>query len=293
MHTNEERTALSLFIGSLVLPLLLALFFSAAEGFTHNISPVLLSIGPLELRFYGLVYFAGYVSIYLLLHFQIKTGKLAVHRDTLEPLVLLMIFSMLLGARLFEVLLYDPGYYFSEPARILRIWEGGLSFHGALAGITAACAVYARWQKISLFALTDKLVIPVFLFLFLGRFANFVNGELYGAVTTLPWGVKFPDAAGLRHPTQIYESLKNLILAAGANWLRTRSPQTGTLSAFFLIGYGSLRFLIEFLKNYGEYSYKTLISVPGLNIAQLLCLVMAGTGCWILYRNSKTKKTAE
>lgn len=291
MHLNERQTAFSLFLGALFLPALLAAVFSTAHGFTHRISPVLLSLGPLELRFYGLVYFTGYITIYLMLHFLVKSGRIPVPRDTLEPLVLLMIFSMLLGARLFEVLIYDPAYYFSQPSRMLRLWEGGLSFHGALAGITAACAVYARWQKINLFTLTDRLVIPVFFFLFLGRFANFVNGELYGAVTALPWGVKFPDAAGLRHPTQIYEALKNLLLAAGANWLRTFQPPRGVLSGFFLTGYGILRFLIEFLKNYGEYKYKTLISIPGLNIAQILCLLMAAAGAAIMIKAYRKRET--
>jgi len=137
--------------------------------------------------------------------------------------------------------------------------------------------LYSRKKKIHSLDLTDALSLPAAFFLSLGRGANFINGELYGIITDLPWGVKFRGVDGFRHPTQIYEALKNLYLFSGLYWFSSKKPPRGTLTFLFLSGYGLLRFLLEFLKNYNQYGYRTL-ETPALNMAQLLCLLMCIAG---------------
>lgn len=264
--------------GTLAIAALVALIAAANGPFVHDISPVLLSLGPLNIRYYGLVYMVGFLLVFYLLRRAARNKTLALGEDALERFVLLLIAGVVVGARLFEVLIYNPGHYLSNPLEILQVWKGGLSFHGGLAGVLFVTWLFSRKQgRPTFFTLTDMLVLPALAMLAFGRLANFINGELYGGVTDAAWGVRFHGAEGYRHPTQIYESFKNALSFGILFFIHSFRPRTGVLTSAFLIAYGSFRFVIEFFKDYGEYGYKTL-SLDALNVAHLLCLIMIVVG---------------
>ena len=280
MDRKTIRGALPL-AATLLFTLTLFILFSRSSGWIHNIDPVMVQFrifgAEIVFRYYGLVYFLGFTAIYTTLAVARAKGTIDLGQDQVEVFVFLGFLGMIAGARFFEVLFYDPGRYISNPLDILKIWEGGLSFHGALVGVAVTAWLYSRKKKIHFLELTDLLTLPASFFLALGRGANFINGELYGTITDLPWGVKFSGADGFRHPTQIYEALKNLYLFSFLYLCKSRKPRRGFLTFLFLIGYGGMRFTIEFLKNYNQYGYTTL-ETPALNMAQLLCLAMVVTG---------------
>lgn len=264
---------------TLFLILGLWIIFSTADRFTHNINPVLLDLGFAQIRYYGLVYVLGFLAVYMVLRRAIRRGELPMKEDQLESMILYCVLGVVVGARLFEVLIYNPGYYLRNPLEIIMLNKGGLSFHGALAGVIVTMLVFTRNKPIPFLQLTDQLVLPLAIVLALGRFANFINGELYGVETTLPWGVKFKDSLTYHHPTQIYESLKNLIMFGILYFMRSFRPRPGILSYTFLIAYGGMRFLIEYLKRYDRYGYPHSDNLLlGMDTAQLLCLVMVLAG---------------
>lgn len=281
--------------GALVIAALIALIAAANGPFIHDISPILFSIGPLSIRYYGLVYMIGFLLVFYLLGRAARNNKLALNEDELERFVLLLIAGVVIGARLFEVLIYNPAYYFSNPLEIVQVWKGGLSFHGGLAGVLFVTWLFSRKPgRPTFFVLTDMLVLPALAMLVFGRLANFINGELYGGVTDAAWGVKFYGADGYRHPTQIYESFKNAFSFGILYFIHSFRPRSGIMTSAFLIAYGSFRFVIEFFKDYGEYGYKTF-SLDRLNIAHLLCFVMitAGiTGLVLIQRRAARKQKA-
>jgi len=280
MNKSNCKAALP-FSLTVTLTIVLYAVFSSASGIIHNIDPVMLQFKipgiEISFRYYGLVYLLGFLALYGTLALKRTRGELLPGPDQVEIFVFLGFLSIIVGARLFEVLFYDIHRYLQQPVNILKIWEGGLSFHGALAGMALTAWLYSRKKKIHSLDLTDALSLPAAFFLSLGRGANFINGELYGIITDLPWGVKFRGVDGFRHPTQIYEALKNLYLFSGLYWFSSKKPPRGTLTFLFLSGYGLLRFLLEFLKNYNQYGYRTL-ETPALNMAQLLCLLMCIAG---------------
>ncbi|MFH1505431.1 MAG: prolipoprotein diacylglyceryl transferase [archaeon] len=253
--------------------------------FIHTIDPTLFSLGPFPVRFYGIVYAVGFLFMYFYLYQAAKKGKI----KNLKPvdvdwLVIFLIIGVLVGARFFEVVVYNPGYYWQYPLDILKIWQGGLSFHGALLGVFILTWLYSRKRDINLFEILDVAVIPLTIFLFLGRIANFVNGELWGTVTNVPWCVKFQGVEGCRHPSQIYESLKNLglffILFFTSKHKKDRKP--GFIFWLFVLLYGIFRFVITFLRFDDLYW--------GLSKGQWLCVVMIILGAYMLYRMKKQKE---
>ena len=169
--------------------------------------------------------------------------------------------------RLFEIVCYDITYYIQYPSRVFAVWQGGLSFHGGLVGAVIVGLLYSKYKKIKFYELADILVFPAAIGLCFGRFANFINGELWGKITNLPWCVKFKRAEGCRHPTQIYESFKNALIFFILLFIRSFKPRKGFLFWHFILLYGIIRFLIEFLKPVGWY-------LLNLNTGQWLCLIM-------------------
>ena len=213
--------------------------------FINNINPVALQLGPLEIRWYGIIYALGFLFAYYYVKHALAKKKIMFDVDTFFISVIL---GNLIGARLFEVFFYNPAYYFANPTEIIAVWKGGLSFHGGLLGGFLASFWFCKKQKISWKIIADILAIPLAIGLGFGRIANFINGELYGYPTSLPWGADFGDGV-FRHPTQLYESLKNFLIAGiltAVNARKKLSP--GILFILFMILYGSVRFFIEFLK---------------------------------------------
>jgi phosphatidylglycerol:prolipoprotein diacylglycerol transferase len=244
--------------------------------FVHAIDPVLVQLGPLAIRWYGLLYALGFILTYLWVRKAIRQGRLPMTEDQLDVFALVGIAAVVLGARLFEAVFYAPGYYLANPWKVLAVWEGGLSFHGGLVGILLAGAWFMRKHGIRFLQAADVFVIPIAFAQALGRVGNFINGELPGRLTSLPWGVQFPRHEGFRHPSQLYEAGYNLIITAVLLVLWRRQPREGRIFAWFLLLYGVFRFLVEFLKEMQLYG--------PLTMGQWLTLPMLGAGAWLLLR---------
>ncbi len=216
-----------------------------------NIDPVLISIGPLQIRWYGLMYIMGFLASYLLVQFQLSRQKSPLlSKEQVLDLYFYLILGLILGARLGYCLFYNLRVYIQHPLEILAVWHGGMSFHGGLVGVLAASWVYCRKNKISLLDLGDLIIVTAPIGLGLGRMANFINGELFGRVTTVPWGMVFPQGGPLpRHPSQLYEAaLEGIVLFILLWTKKDHKPFSGALIARFLILYGAFRILVEFFR---------------------------------------------
>ena len=181
--------------------------------FYHNINPVLVSLGPFDIRYYGLVYAVGFLVSYFLLRWIAKKGKINnLTSDRADILILYLILGAVIGARVLLFVFYYPATFITNPLEVLMIWNGGMSFHGGLIGAAGAGLLFCRKYKVSFYQLGDFLVLPLAFFLFIGRIANYINGELVGTMTSAPWCVVFRGYEGCRHPSQLYEALKNLAI---------------------------------------------------------------------------------
>lgn len=219
----------------------------------QNLDPVALSLGPLVVRWYGLAYVAGFALAAFIIYRIARRWRLGLTMDDLLTLMICAIVGVVVGGRLGYVLFYGDGYYFAHPLEIFAFNQGGMSFHGGLAGLLAGGAVAARLTEIPFLTLADLGAIAAPLGLFFGRCANFVNGELWGAPTDWPIGVVFGGAAGMmpRHPSQLYEAvLEGLVIFCVLFALSRKMPPRprGTFVGAFLLLYGVFRFLIEFVR---------------------------------------------
>ncbi len=229
--------------------------------------------GPIALRWYSLMYMIGYLlGAYLLKKLSLK-GYLKIAPYQIERYVFYLLIGMLLGARLAYVFIYNWDYYQNHLGEIHQVWSGGLSFHGAIVGMTLATLLFAKKYKLHFFHLSDCAVLCGSPGLFLGRIGNFINGELYGRVTESPLGMVFPLGGPLpRHPSQLYEGLGEGLFLAALLWiLLPRVKRYGILTGVFLMGYGVVRFIVEFFRQpdaqLGYY-------FGGLTMGQILCLIM-------------------
>jgi phosphatidylglycerol:prolipoprotein diacylglycerol transferase len=256
--------------------------------------PVAFSLGPVAVRWYGLMYLVGFVAFMLLgrvrAHRQVLSGWLP--RDV-DDLLFYGVLGVILGGRLGQVLFFEPGYYFAHPEKILAVWEGGMSFHGGFLGVLAAMAWYARKTERRFLEVTDFIAPLVPLGLAAGRIGNFINGELWGrpADPALPWAMIFPQVDGVaRHPSQLYQAgLEGLALFA-ILWLYAgRDRPRGAVSAVFLIGYGVFRFAAEFFRNPDEGIFGRLTF--GISMGQWLSLpmILGGIGM-LLWAHRRLRK---
>ena len=221
-----------------------------------HIPPVILSIGPLALRWYGVMYVVGYFVGYQLALGRIRRGASALTQKDLDALIGYLVVGMLIGARLIYVLVYDFSSYRAHPWQVFAVWTGGLSFHGAILGMAIATALFVQRHRLAYLAVTDTVALAGTPGLFFGRIGNFINGELYGRPSSVPWAMVFPsDPLHVpRHPSQLYEALAEGIVLALALWLLDRRAHArrwywpGLLTGAFLIGYAMLRFLLEFTR---------------------------------------------
>jgi phosphatidylglycerol:prolipoprotein diacylglycerol transferase len=252
-----------------------------------HISPVIVAIGPLALRWYGLMYLVGYVVGYRIVAARIRRGAGVLTLGQLDALVGYLVVGMLIGARLVYALVYNPREYQAHPWEVLALWRGGLSFHGAILGMAAACVVFARRHRLPFLAVTDTVALAGTPGLFFGRLGNFINGELYGRPSNVPWAMVFPtDPLHVpRHPSQLYEALaEGVVLAAALWWLDRRAHaggwyREGLITGAFLVGYALLRFMLEFTRQpdaqlglvLGPFSMGQLLS-SGMLVVGLLVL---------------------
>jgi phosphatidylglycerol---prolipoprotein diacylglyceryl transferase len=220
-----------------------------------QIDPVIISVGPLQVRWYGLMYVLGFAASIMLVKYQIKKlgfKELAAHFENLN---LILIISLVLGGRLGYVLFYNLPYYLSHPGEIMATWRGGMSFHGAMLGVIIGGVVFCRIKKLDFWRAADFYAVTIPIGLGLGRLGNFINGELYGRVTDVPWGMVFPGGGPLpRHPSQLYESFFEGLILFLILWIlkeKQKPPSSwpsGFMTGLFLILYGFFRIGIEFFR---------------------------------------------
>ena len=247
--------------------------------------PVAFSVGPLVVRWYALAYIAGILIAWRYVLSLTRRPPALVSPTQVEDMVTWGTLGVILGGRLGQVLLWDPDYYFAHPIDILKVWEGGMAFHGGLLGVILAMFIYARREGISFFALADPIAAATPVGLGLGRLANFVNGELWGRATDVPWAVVFPHVDQLpRHPSQLYEALgEGLILFVILFLLARRESirrRLGLLSGVFLIGYALARMAVE---NFREPETLTA-SLGPTTWGQWLSLPMLAYGLYLVWR---------
>jgi phosphatidylglycerol---prolipoprotein diacylglyceryl transferase len=244
-----------------------------------DINPIAFSIGPLAVRWYGLMYLLAFGSCWWLGRRRIDRGVAPVSRAQFDDMLFLGVLGVILGGRLGYVLFYKPAYYAAHPLEVFAVWQGGMSFHGGLLGVMLAMVLAARRHRIDWLRLMDFVAPLVPLGLAAGRLGNFINGELWGRVTDLPWGMVFRSAGDApRHPSQLYQfALEGLALFVLLWWFSSKPRPRGQVSALFLIGYGVLRFIAEFGREPDAYlGYLAL----GLTMGQWLCvpMILAGVG---------------
>jgi phosphatidylglycerol:prolipoprotein diacylglycerol transferase len=252
--------------------------------------PIALQLGPLAVRWYGLMYVAAFLAFILLgrRHAR-RRPELGWSQGDLDDLLFFGILGVIIGGRLGEVIFFQPGYYLSHPAEIVAVWKGGMSFHGGFIGVLVALWWFARKTGRSFLQVGDFVAPLVPLGLMFGRIGNFINGELWGRVASpeLPWAMAFPQVDGLaRHPSQLYQAAGEGLLLFAVLWLYAAKPrQLGQVSGVFLAGYGLLRFLAEFFRTPDPGIFGVLSL--GLSTAQWLCIPMFLAGAWLLGRHHR------
>ncbi len=215
-----------------------------------NISPIALQIGPLAVRWYGLMYLIGILLGWWLLVIRSRDDYYDFTSDQISDLIFYVALGVVLGGRLGYILFYDTAVIWQSPLTIFKIWQGGMSFHGGFLGVLAACWLFGRKYHKPFMAIMDFIAPVVPIGLGAGRMGNFINGELWGRVTNVPWGMIFPTGGPfVRHPSQLYEALlEGVVLFCVLWWYSGRKPPRMAVSAVFLIGYGSARIFCEFFR---------------------------------------------
>ena len=215
--------------------------------------PVAIQLGPLAIHWYGLMYLVGFGLFLWLGHVRIKQQPdCGWNGKDLDDFLTWAVLGVIVGGRLGEVLFYQPGYYLAHPAEILMVWKGGMSFHGGFIGVLAAMLLFARRKGVSFWQISDFVAPLVPTGLAAGRIGNFINGELWGRIAShdLPWAMIFPHVDAMpRHPSQLYQAALEGLALFVILWLfSARRRPLGQVSAVFLIGYGSFRFIAEFFR---------------------------------------------
>jgi phosphatidylglycerol:prolipoprotein diacylglycerol transferase len=217
---------------------------------TVNIDPILIELGPIRVSWYGLMYIFGFFASFLLVRYQMKRKDFGVSKLDVENLYFYLILGLIIGARLGYVLFYDLKMYLKDPLEIFAIWHGGMSFHGGLIGVLIVAILFSWKNKKPFWKIVDLVIVTAPIGLGLGRIGNFINGELYGRVTQVPWGMVFPKGGPLpRHPSQLYESaLEGGALFLILWFLKDKKVPDGGLLALFLSVYGIFRFFVELFR---------------------------------------------
>lgn len=248
-----------------------------------RIDPVFLHIGPLQLRWYGLMYVLAFIATYFVIRSETRRKALSLNDDDVADLVFYGAMGVVLGGRFGYIIFYNLEFYLANPLKLLAVWEGGMSFHGGFLGVIAAFLIYARRKKIPFWTLIDMAALCAPIGLGLGRLGNFINGELYGRVTDVPWGMVFPGGGELpRHPSQLYEAfLEGLLLFFIVRLVSRRYLATGVAGWSFVAGYGLFRFIVEFFR---QPDAQMGIFLGLFSMGQILSLPMFLLGSFMAFR---------
>lgn len=254
-----------------------------------QIDPVIFSLGPFHVRWYGLMYVLGFTASYYLVRHQLRQFRPARLEENFENLNVLLILAVIVGGRLGYVLFYNLGYYLDNPLEIPATWSGGMSFHGACLTLIVVGFLYCRRKGVDFWQAADLYTATIPIGIGLGRIGNFINGELFGRVTAMPWGMVFPGGGpSPRHPSQLYEAvLEGLLLfvllwsVRHKPWQQVRSWPHGSILALFLAGYGCMRIIAEMFR---EPDPQVGFLFDLLTMGQLLSMAMvaAGATIWLL-----------
>jgi len=254
-----------------------------------EIDPVAFELGPFAVHWYGLMYIFGFGSAWLLGRWRVKRGLTQVTLVDFEDMLFLAMLGAVLGGRIGYTLFYQPGYYLQHPLEILFLWQGGMSFHGGLLGVVLSLWLFAIRKQYRFLELGDLVAPLVPLGLAAGRLGNFINGELWGRPTNLPWAMVFPSARdGIgRHPSQLYQfALEGILLFVVVWWFASKPRATGQVSAVFLVGYGVFRFVAEFGREPDAFLG---LLFANLSMGQWLCIPMVLIGVWLYSFVSKAR----
>lgn len=258
-----------------------------------RIPPDIISFGPFHLRWYAMMYLVGYLVGYRLVLVRIRRGISALTQKQLDDLLPYLVVGMIVGARLVYVFVYDFPTYRAHPLSAFAIWSGGLSFHGAIIGMAIGTILFARWHRLPFLAVADTIAVAGTPGLFFGRLGNFINGELYGRPSNVPWAMVFPDDRLHlpRHPSQLYEAFAEGIVLFLVVWTLDRVAHrrgwywNGLLTGAFLVGYAILRFLLEFTRQPDSDLGFILFGV--FTMGQLLSTLMLLAGVILLLASRK------
>lgn len=248
---------------------------------TASFDPVAFTIGSLSVRWYGLMYVVGFLLGWFL--GRQRAARFGWEPRDVDDLVTLSMLGCVLGGRLGYIIFYDLPVYLADPSEILRFWNGGMSFHGAAIGLSLAFLYFGRTRKKRFIDIADFITPLIPPGLFFGRIGNFINGELWGKVTTAPWGVIFPHAGPYpRHPSQLYEAfLEGVVLFVLLMWFSARPRRRGQIAGLFAMGYGISRFCVEFVRMPDvQLGY---LAMQWLTMGQLLSLPLIAIGCWLFF----------
>ncbi|BCV41817.1 prolipoprotein diacylglyceryl transferase [Shewanella algae] len=259
-----------------------------------NIDPVIVSFGPFELfgqtfepalRWYGFMYLLGFLAAMILLNRMADRSKGGWSREQVSDLLFYAFLGVILGGRIGYVLVYHLDFFIADPLYLFKISEGGMSFHGGLMGVILAMLYIAWKQKRSFFAVADMVAPVVPIGLGAGRLGNFINGELWGRVTDVPWAIVFPSGGPEpRHPSQLYQfALEGVALFILLQWFSRRSPKTGAVSGMFLLGYGIFRCIVETVR---QPDAQLGLYLGFLTMGQILSVPMILFGLYLLMRNA-------
>lgn len=260
--------------------------------FTHDISPAIFKIGSFEIRWYSISYIIGFILGYFLF---LNLAKVKNLKSTLsykaigENLLTFLVIAIIIGGRLGYVLIYNLPYYLAHPSEIIKVWYGGMSFHGALIASIVGIYIFCKVYKFKFFAISDIVATCLPIGIFFGRIANFINAELCGRPTDGTWGVIFPNTDLVpRHPSQLYESFFEGLVLFGVLFVFSRTKLfrniNGLISGMLLVLYGVFRFGIEFFR---EPDSQIGLLFNMISVGQLLCMIMSVSGLFIIAYSAK------
>lgn len=257
-----------------------------------NISPIIFSVGPVAIRWYSMAYLVGIILGWVLINRNVKKNNLGLSKENIEDFMFYLTLGIVIGGRLGYVLFYGGNAFWQNPLQVFEVWKGGMSFHGGVLGVIAATWYFARKINYKFLALTDLIVLYAPIGICLGRLANFINDELWGRITDVPWAVKFPNGGYWpRHPSQLYEAFfEGVVMFTILNflwryqWVRERH---GFVSSLFVIFYGIFRISMEQFREpdaqlgfyFGHVTMGQMLSVP--------LIILGSTVIYFLVRNKK------